>query len=576
MNLVEVLEMERTETIAQQLAQAQARAETAENRLEVAKRELLKLSTDTGPEELARSQVTIKLLTEEREGLIAENALLYEKLSSLSQDVTRFRTSYLSGEMDNSLLRERITEVEEKLASAIKPLPQDDQHLVRERELAWMALQDPLTRLANGNRLDLELETAVREASQKDELAVLMLLDIDHFHTVNEVGGWGAGNALLGEVARRLGKLVENSPTFLARRGEDEFAVIFSMPRPETTGGQLFDTPLIRVRQLADLVLQVFDTPFDLSGQRVPVTASMGLSVYPNDSDSSQELVENAHMALSSAKKVKRGSYLFFSDKLYLEREDRAGLATELAKVVEQGGLLFTYRPVVGVARGTMACAQVEAFWNHPSHGRVAQSDFIAIAEGLGLAHVVADQCLQAGLALARKVKGSIPVLVSFPASVMGRAEIVKHVLDQVSKARTRPEALIIDIPADCFERWPRETKAFLEELGRWRIGRSVSGVGAGAVPLRELQATRPEVVALSPDITSQVPQIEAQSSLLKGLLSLFKGLGLATRVSGVGDKSQAHFLALHECDYVSGDFLGLSAGMDEFLARKRTTWTLK
>lgn len=568
--------MEQTETLADQLAQAQARAEAAERRLEVAKGELLRLSTDSAPEELARYQVTIKLLTEEREGLLAENSALYEKLGSLSHDVDRFRTSYLSGEMDNSLLRERITEAEEKLASAIKPLPDNDQRLVREREMAWMALQDPLTRLANGNKLDLELEVAVRQAASQDDLVVLMLLDIDHFHSVNEVGGWGAGNALLTEVALRLSELVENSPTFLSRRGEDEFAVIFSMPRPESAGGQLFETPLIRVRQLADLVLQVFDSPFELSGQRVPVTASMGLSVFPNDADSGQELMENAHLALSSAKKSKRGSYLFFSDKLYLEREDRAGLATELAKVVEQGGLLFTYRPVVGVARGTMASAQVEAFWNHPSHGRVAQADFIPMAESLGLAHLVADQCLQAGLALSRKVKGSIPVLVSFPSSIMGRAEIVKHVLDQISKARTRPEALIIDIPCECFERWPRESRVFLEELGRWRIGRSVSGVGAGAIPLRDLQATRPDAVALSPELTSQVPQIESQTLLLKGLLSLLKGLGLPTRVSGVADKSQAHFLALHDCDYVSGDFLGLSAGLDEFLARKRTTWTLK
>lgn len=562
-------------TLPDPLAQALARAEAAENRLEIAKRELLKLSSDTSAEELSRNEVTLRLLAEEREGLQAENAALYDKLGSLSQEVQRFRTSYLSGEMDNSILRERISEVEEKLASAVKPLARDDERLVRERELAWMALQDPLTKLANGNRLDLELEQSVREAGSRDELAILMLLDIDHFHTVNEVGGWKAGNALLGEVGQRMSKMVENSPTFLARRGEDEFAIIFTMPRPENSG-QLFDTPLIRVRQLADLILQVFDTPFELAGQRVPVTASMGLSVYPNDADSGAELLENAHVALSSAKKAKRGSYLFFSDKLYLEREDRAGLATELAKVVEENGLLFMYRPVVNVARGTMACAQVEAYWNHPSHGRVSQSDFIPIAEGMGLAHLVADQCLQAGLALSRKVKGSIPVMLSFPASIMGRAEIVKHVLDQVSKARTRPESLIIDIPAECFERWPRETRAFLEELGRWRIGRSVSGVGAGAVPLRELQATRPDVVALSPEISSQVPQIESQTALLKGLIGMLRGLGLATRVSSVADKSQAHFLALHECDYVAGDFLGLSAGLDEFLGRKRATWTLK
>lgn len=566
--------MEKTEDLATQLAQAQARATDAEARLETAKKELLRLSTDFSPEELARSRATIKLLKDEREGLAQENAALYDKLGALAQDVQRFRTSYLSGELDNSILRERISEAEERLAAVVKPLPENDQRLVRERALSWMALQDTLTKLHNGNKLDMQLEESVQIALQRDELLVLMLLDIDDFHTVNEIGGWKSGNGLLVEVAQRMSKLVQGSETFLARRSEDEFAVIFSLPRPE--GGQLYDTPLIRVRQLADLILQVFDSPFDIAGQRVPVKATMGLSVYPNDSDTGQELLENAHVALASAKRAKRGSYLFFNDKLYLEREDRAGLATELAKVVEEGRLLFTYRPVVSVARGTLAYAQVEAFWNHPEHGRVAQADFIAIADSLGVAHMVADQCLQAGLAFSRKVKGSIPVLVSFPTSILGRAEIVKHVLDQVGKARTRPEAVTIDIPAECFERWPRETPRFLEELARWRVGRAISGVGTGPIPLRELQATRPDMIGLSREISAQAPQIDHQTALMKGLLTLLRGLNLPTRVEGVLDKSQALFLANHQCDYVAGDFLGPGTGLDDFLARKRTTWTLK
>jgi EAL domain-containing protein (putative c-di-GMP-specific phosphodiesterase class I) len=83
-------------------------------------------------------------------------------------------------------------------------------------------------------------------------------------------------------------------------------------------------------------------------------------------------------------------------------------------------------------------------------------------------------------------------------------------------------------------------------------------------------------MVTLSPEITGQVPQIEARTALLKGLLQLFRGLGLPTRVESVSDKSQAHFLALHECAFASGDFLGPATGLDELLARKRTTWSLK
>lgn len=566
--------METTEELSLQLQQARERAEAAERRLEVAKKELLKLSTDTTPEELARSRATIKQLTESHERLQQENASLTERLGDLAQQVQRFRTSYLSGELDNSILRERLVDVEERLTTVVQPLPADDQRLVRERRLSWMALQDPLTKLANSNRLDLRLEEVLEQARQREDMVVLMLLDVDHFHTVNEVGGWRAGNALLSEIAQRLTKLVQGSDTFLARRGEDEFGIIFSLPRPETN--QMFETPLVRVRQLADLILQVFEAPFELAGQRLPITATLGLSVFPNDADTGQEMLENAHVALGSAKRHRRGSYLFFNDKLYLEREDRAGLATELSKVIEEGRLLFLYRPVVSIARGSLAMAQIEAYWDHPVHGRVGQSAFLPIAENLGLAPRIAEQALQAALTLSRKVKGSIPAMVRLPSSVLGRADLVKSILDQVSKAHARPESLVVDLSVESFERWPREATSFLEEMGRWRVGRSLSDVGAGPVPLRELQTVRPDMVGLAPEITMQVPQIESHTALLKGLLQLFQGLGLATRAEGVKDQTQAHFLALHEGAFASGDYLAPALGLEDFLARRRATWTLR
>jgi diguanylate cyclase (GGDEF)-like protein len=575
-NRVEVLDMEATEDLAAQLQQAQSRAREAEHKLELAKAELLKLSTGSEHEELARAKATIKLLQKDKESLAEQARAAREKVASLASEVQKFRASYLSDELDNSILREKLNAAEERLASVVKSMPASDQVMVREQSLSWLALQDSLTRLANGNKLDMELEQVVRLAQDSDHLVVLLLLDLDHFHTVNDMGGWKAGNALLLEVAQRLQKLVQGSATFLARRGEDEFAALFSVPRPEGNSSAVFETPLIRVRQLADLVLQVFSAPFELAGQRVPVSASMGLSVYPNDADSGQELLENAHSALRAAKVGKRGSYLFFNDRLYLEREDRVGLGAELAKVIEQEKLLFLYRPLASVARGSLAAAQVEAFWEHPTHGRVAQAYFLPLAESLGLAHRVADQSLQAALALSRKVKGSIPVQVTFPPSVLGRAELVKQILEQVSKSRTRPESLHINLPAEGFTRWPREAASCLEELARWRIGRGIVEVGSGAIPLNEICSCRPDLIGLAESLTGQTPHIESQTLLVKSLLTLFKSLGLATRADGVTDRTQAHFLALHQCDYLSGDFVSPGTNLDDFLARKRMTWTFK
>lgn len=569
--------METTEDLQSRLTAAERRAEDAERRLAVAKKELLKLSTDLTPEDLERAKGVISDL----EGRLAQrdeeaNQLL-AKLGDLGQEVQRYRVSYLSGELDNSLLKERIAEVEEQLATVVKPLSVDDQQLVMERSLSWMALQDPMTRLANANRLDLELEQAVTRAQGKDVAVVLMLLDLDGFHQVNEIGGWRVGNLMIQEIAQRLGKLVQGSPTFVARRGEDEFALVFSVDAPTQQGrNPNLETPIIRVRQLADLVLQVFDLAFEIEGQRMTQSASMGLSIFPHDADAGAELLENAHAALASAKQEKRGSYVIFSDRVYLEREQRTTLGTELREAVESGRLNFSYRPIVSASRGTVAAGQVETAWDHPVHGKVALSDFLSMADGLGLTHRIAMQGLEAGLALSRKIKGSLPVIVPIPDSVLARAELVKEVLDSLNRSRTRPEALMLEIPVSAFERRPRETRAFLDELGRWRIGSAISGLGQSAIPLWEIQQAKPDVVTLSPELTERVTQGDTPAVMVKNLLSLFKGIGVSCRAVKVSHQSQCQFLTLHGCDSLSGDFLALSASIDEFVSRKRSTWKLR
>ncbi len=561
--------------LEKRLADAEERTRQAERKFEVAKRELLSLSTDHTPETVKRLEARVVELEEDVQSLREDNSSLRQESNQKSEESQRWRVSYLAGELDKSLMEERIAETEERLNTVVKPLSFDDQKVVQERSLAWMALQDPLTGLPNQNKLEIQLDWAVQRANEHDELAVLLVLDLDRFQAVNEFGGWQAGNDLLKEIGQRISNLVAGSETFIARRGEDEFALIFTLERPQGPGTTL-ETPMIRVRQLADLVLQVFDKPFETGGHSFPVKASMGLSICPDDADTGQDLLENAHAALATAKATKRGSYLFFNDKIYGEKEQRAGLATELARAIQEESLLFLYRPVVGVSRGTLAGAQVEAYWDHPNHGRVSEADFIALAEELGLAYQLAQQTLQAAFELSRKVRGSIPTIVSLPTSVLGRTGAVKEILEQVGKARIRPESLTLELNGDALVRRPDDARRFMEELEKWRIGRSIGHLGSTPLPLMALQATRPGTVGLALEVTEQVPQIEGQAALAKGLMSLLKQLNLEVKVGGVSNKTQAQFLAVHDCDYVYGDFLSPSLDLETFLARKRTTWTLK
>lgn len=556
--------MESVESLHSRIQAAELRADSAERRLEVAKKELLRISTDTTGEQLARAQTTINTLESEIAQREAQSQILIDKVASLSSEIQKFRTGYLSGELDNSLLRDRVAEMEQQLSDAIKPLTADDERIVLERSLSWMALQDPLTRLSNSNALDLALSKRIN-AARDNTLVVLMIFDLDLMRQVNETAGWRTGDILLREIGQRLKSLVANSATFICRRGEDEFAVLVSLDSTPS-----LDSPLVRVRQLADMILGIFREPFTSGAHLFAASASMGISLFPVDADSATELLENAHSALTSAKVSARGSYLIFQDRLYLEKEKQAVLCSELADTIANQRLHRTYRPLVSASRGSVAAALVEVAWDHSEHGRIKMEQLVPYIERGGLVHDFTMQTLEFGLALSRKLKGAIPVIVGVVASAVTRPNLIKEILDAIHRSRTRPEALIIDLPASAFERFPAQSSALFSELTRWRIGRSVSDIGSSNIPLTELHRLRPDKTSLSPALTDRIGQGDGPAELTKVVLSLLKNMDLNCRAEGVTHQIQAQYLSLHSCDLLSGDFVAPSADLENFVAKKR------
>lgn len=569
------------ERLKEKLALTESRASNAERRLEAAKSELLVLSVgepEPAPEPKAGTnpqlQERVEKLEEEKEALSEQISQLKTELDTQIEAVAHWRGRYLQTEIDKDSEAGRADLAEEMLTQAVQPVPRDEEILIREREMAWLALKDKITGLPNGNQLDLSLEQRLRNARSSGDLVLLILLKLDGFQGHNEFVGWNGGNELLTQVGERIkGNLSET--TTLTRRSGNTFALLTSLERPQGAAATI-ETPLVRARQIADFLLQTLSNPFELSGQRLPVTCSIGMSLFPDNADTPEEMLENAYVALHEARKAGGAQYALYNDKLYADKEHRASLAAELRRAVESSSLKMLFRPVADTQRGSLAAGIVEPFWEHPAHGRVGQNAFFPIAEEQGVGPLVVDQIISAACELSRKMRGSVPIIMRFPASALRQAEFVRHLMNRISQARIKPESLIVELPSEALLRMPGKVRAFFSELSRWRLGRCIGRLGDGPGDIAALQSCQPSLLALAEGLMENAPAHDGSKTLVLAHLDLARRLGLPTLVEGTRDSSQAHFLALHEANYVAGDFLSPSLTLDDFVNRRRTTWTLK
>ena len=180
------------------------------------------------------------------------------QLDGVRKDADHWRGQFLLSQIDVVSEIDRAEKAETKLSEAILPLPYDQQRLVEERDLSWLAFTDPITQLGNANKLDLHLKKAVENSFATGQLSILFVIDLDNFRTINEFTSWKEGDEVLEEIASRL---TENTPkeSLLSRRSEDEFALVVSLEK-----GKMGESPLVQARQIADFLLQLLSKPLKL------------------------------------------------------------------------------------------------------------------------------------------------------------------------------------------------------------------------------------------------------------------------------------------------------------------------
>lgn len=417
----------------------------------------------------------------------------------------------------------------------------------RAQEMIWnLTYRDTLTHLPNQSLFQDRLATLLPWARSNRRLLAVGMIDIDLFKRINDSLGHGAGNELLQSLSRRFSGLLSPNDT-LARIGGDEFLVMMTECPTEKD-----------VSLFCDRIMRSLDHPFTVAGQEIALTASMGVSLFPRDGDSSEDLVKNADIALNRAKASGRNRVLFFEEAMSSTSLRELQLEQALKQALLKGELFLEYQPQIDTLSGKVVGAEALARWNSPEAGRVSPADFIPLAERTGLIIPIGNTVLRMAMEQAKRWRTDgtrISVSVNIAYQHFVREGFVEEVLSILEKVGVPPEVLLLEITESEVIKDSENFFSVVETLHRQGVRISIDDFGTGATALSYLTTYPIAEVKIDRSLVTNLFSDLKRSELVRTIIGLGKRLDFTTTAEGVESAEEWEYLEKHQCDRIQGFF---------------------
>jgi diguanylate cyclase (GGDEF)-like protein len=435
------------------------------------------------------------------------------------------------GRMSWQLAQSRLRESESKLEHA--------------RRVEYLAYHDGLTGLPNRSKFSKLLSQRISEARRYNKQLAVAFLDLDRFKQINDTLGHEAGDQLLQEVAARLQVCVRDSDT-VARLGGDEFVVLL----PDMEEGKDAAT-------VAQKILAVIGKGFTLIGHEFRVTASIGISLYPQDGDDEQTLTKNADIAMYQAKSEGKNNFQFYSEKLNANSLERLTLESSLRHALERNEFRLYYQAKRDIRSGRIAGMEALLRWEHPDLGTVAPMQFIPVAEDTGLIvpigkWVLKTACLQS-VAWQKEGLPPLSVAVNMTARQFSDEYLLQDLASILKDTGMNPHLLEIELSESLLIHDVETTLRILTGIKSLGVRIAVDDFGTGYSSLATLQRFPLDTVKIDRSFIGELVGPSEGSALADAIIAMGKSLSLTVVAQGVETKEQADFLRAHACDELQG-----------------------
>ena len=428
-------------------------------------------------------------------------------------------------------------------------------------EIRNLAFFDPLTGLPNRRLLLDRLQQTLAASVRSNRKRALLFVDLDDFKTLNDTLGHHIGDLLLQEVARRILAAIREADT-VARLGGDEFVVLLQdlSELPEDAAAQ--------AKIVAEKILATLHQAYRLDGRECRSSSSIGITVFGTSQDSTNEILQQADIAMYQAKAAGRNTLHFFAPALQTAVNARAEMEEDLRQAIQRKDFRVYYQPQVD--RGVLVGAEALIRWIHPKRGFLSPEEFIPLAEQTGLILPMGDwvletACQQIAVWGARTSTAHLTVAVNISARQLLNPDFVKNVLATLLRTGANPRRLKLELTESMFVNDLEDVVGKMTELRAQGLRFSLDDFGMGYSSLGYLRRLPLDQLKIDQEFVRDILADASSSAIAQSIISLSKAMGLSVIAEGVETEGQRDFLARLGCHSFQGYLFGAPVPVEEF-----------
>lgn len=414
-----------------------------------------------------------------------------------------------------------------------------------EQDLTFFANHDTLTGLPNRALFGQRLTQALARAQRNTRMLAVLFVDLDRFKVINDTLGHDAGDQLLQQAAARLRSCLREGDT-IARQGGDEFVVLLEdMAESGQAAG-------VAQKIIANVAL-----PYVLAGHEVHVTASVGVSVFPDDAPDVPALLKNADIAMYRAKEAGKNNFQFYAAQADRHTVERLGLEGDLRRAIERGELSLHYQPKINTRSGGITGLEALVRWQHPQRGNVPPAQFIPLAEENGMIVAIGDWVTATACRDARRWAAAglpvVPVAVNLSARQFGREGLAARIAASLRESGLEARHLALEITESAVMENAERAVAILDELHAMGVRVALDDFGTGYSSLGYLKRFPVDSVKIDRSFIANLPHDRDDIAITRAVIAMAHSLRLTVVAEGVETEAQERFLREHDCDEMQG-----------------------
>lgn len=414
-----------------------------------------------------------------------------------------------------------------------------------QQTITQQANYDALTGLPNRNLFYDRLQQAMVKTRRNHKILGVMFIDLDGFKDINDALGHSQGDIVLQQVSRHVIKVFRETDTF-ARFGGDEFTVLISDLESETD-----------VIAIAEKVLEAIQTPIVVDAHELSITASIGISFFPNDGEDAETLLKHADSAMYAAKEESRNAYRFFTLVMHEKAKNQHRIANDIKNAIKYNQFSVYYQPVYDLSLQKIVGAEALIRWNHPIRGFIPPEEFIPIAEKLNLISQLGDFVLDAACryiaGLNECLDEPLSIAVNFSALQFVSGNCAENWLAIIKNSGLSFNKMVVEITESLMMSHQEHYIQQLQILRDQGVQIALDDFGTGFSSLSYLKNLPLDILKIDRSFIRDILIDESDASLVEAVLAIAKNFSLEVIAEGVEESKQAEFLIDRHCQYAQG-----------------------